>query len=150
MEKELPNYKRCILARQVDLIELKYKKSSPLLEVAEIKKNEIFKNSKEIFNNLSDNAQKIYTFLEENSNTYKSIDEITDKLKIDGREFLQARNELLSKEMVFSNYDFSKNSFTLTMSKNVNKKLSKEQKNNQDYIVSENTMNNKKNRDFER
>lgn len=150
MEKELPNYKRCILARQVDLIELKYKKSSSLLEVAEIKKNEIFKNSKKIFNNLSDNAQKIYTFLEENSNTYKSIDEITDKLKIDGREFLQARNELLSKEMVFSNYDFSKNSFTLTVSKNVNEKLFKEQKKNRDYIVSENTMNNKKNRDFER
>ena len=115
-----------------------------------LKKNKICEISEETFNNLSENSQKIYTFLKENPNDYKSIDEIANKLEINGREFLSARSELLSKEIVFSNYDFSKNTFTLTVSKNINEKLFKEQKKNRDYIVSENTMNDKKNRNIER
>lgn len=144
MKKELPNYSDNIGDRQDEL------RSETLLEVAESKKNKICEISEETFNNLSENSQKIYTFLKENPNDYKSIDEIANKLEINGREFLIAQRELLSKEIVFSNYDFTKNTFTLTVSKNVNEKLFKEQKKNRDYIVSENTMNNKKNRDFER
>ena len=144
MKKELPNYFDNIGDREE---ELKYE---TLLEVAESKKNKICEISEETFNNLSENSQKIYTFLKENPNDYKSIDEIANKLEINGREFLSARSELLSKEIVFSNYDFSKNTFTLTVSKNVNEKLFKEQKKNRDYIVSENTMNDKKNRNIER